>query len=86
LYTIYKALSAICSAEALRAKGLNAVPIFWMATEDHDFDEISRSFVLSKDRTLIDVGIDPGDAAVGKPVGSIQLGTHIVATIDRPIR
>src|SRR5580765_4711917 len=39
LYTVYKALTAVRSARSLREKGVKAVPVFWIATEDHDFDE-----------------------------------------------
>ena len=37
LYTIYKALSAVKLAECLTQRGVKAVPVFWIATEDHDF-------------------------------------------------
>ncbi|MGZ3429485.1 MAG: bacillithiol biosynthesis protein BshC, partial [Polyangia bacterium] len=38
LYTIYKAATAVALAEALAVEtGTAVVPIFWMATEDHDF-------------------------------------------------
>src|SRR4030095_11855104 len=36
LYTIYKALTAIKLAAQLRAEGVNAVPMFWIASEDHE--------------------------------------------------
>src|SRR5229473_1189497 len=39
-YAIYKALTAIQIAQELREAGIEAVPIFWMATEDHDLDEV----------------------------------------------
>ena len=40
LYTLYKALTAIAFARDLEAKtGVPAVPIFWIASDDHDFEE-----------------------------------------------
>src|SRR5256885_467259 len=39
-YAVYKALTAIRLAEELSEAGIPAVPIFWMATEDHDVDEV----------------------------------------------
>jgi len=39
-YAVYKALTAIRLAEELGEAGIPAVPIFWMATEDHDLDEV----------------------------------------------
>jgi bacillithiol synthase len=41
IYTIYKALTAIHVAEELRRRGIRAVPIFWMDTEDHDLPEVT---------------------------------------------
>lgn len=43
LYFLYKIISAINLAEELKEKfpANNFVPVYWMATEDHDFDEIN---------------------------------------------
>ena len=46
LYTIYKALTAVCLADGLRRRGVNAVPVFWMEADDHDFPEATRRTVL----------------------------------------
>lgn len=42
LYTFYKAAAAVKLAAKLREQGLAAVPVFWVSTEDHDFQEVSR--------------------------------------------
>jgi bacillithiol biosynthesis cysteine-adding enzyme BshC len=44
LYFLYKILSTINLCEELRKKypKQNFVPIYWMATEDHDFEEINH--------------------------------------------
>jgi len=39
-YTIFKALTAVRLAAQLSKQGTPAVPIFWLATEDHDLAEI----------------------------------------------
>ena len=43
LYFLYKIITVINSARELGEKhpDFNFVPVYWMATEDHDFDEIS---------------------------------------------
>ncbi len=53
LYSIYKALSAIKMSECLRGRGIKAVPVFWMATEDHDLEEVSNDF---RDRRWAEIG------------------------------
>ncbi len=52
LYTIYKAATAVNLAGRLKARGVRAIPIFWMDTEDHDLAEVSRSTVLDGARPL----------------------------------
>ena len=48
LYTIYKALTAIAFARELeRVSGVPAVPIFWIASDDHDFEEVRRAFLTN---------------------------------------
>ncbi len=43
-FSVYKALTAIRLARELTASGTNAVPVFWLATEDHDLAEVDHSF------------------------------------------
>ena len=48
-YTIYKALHAAKLAAWLTANGLPAVPVFWLATEDHDFAEVNHAWVFNSE-------------------------------------
>ncbi|HUA61267.1 MAG TPA: bacillithiol biosynthesis cysteine-adding enzyme BshC [Verrucomicrobiae bacterium] len=45
-YTVYKALHAAKLADWLTAHGIPAVPVFWLATEDHDFAEVNHVWVF----------------------------------------
>ena len=53
LYTIYKIMDAIRLAEELSKKypEYNFVPVFWMATEDHDFEEINHLHLFGETLT-----------------------------------
>ena len=42
-YTFYKAISAARVAEETTRRGIDAVPVFWLATEDHDLAEVNHS-------------------------------------------
>ena len=44
LYSIYKVSQCVALTEELNKKypSYNFVPLFWMATEDHDFEEINH--------------------------------------------
>ncbi|WP_181833047.1 bacillithiol biosynthesis cysteine-adding enzyme BshC [Bacillus taeanensis] len=46
LYTIHKAISIIQLAKKQEKElGIPVIPVFWIAGEDHDFDEINHIFV-----------------------------------------
>src|SRR5262245_9372005 len=48
-YTILKAITVIKLAKALDGLGVPAVPVFWVAAEDHDYQEIESVSVLDRD-------------------------------------
>lgn len=71
-YSIYKALTAIQIAEELTSHGIDAVPVFWMATEDHDLEEVRHTSWFDEGK-LIRFELPDGNEAE-KPVGRIALG------------
>ena len=73
-YSIYKALTAIQIAEELTRGGIPAVPVFWMATEDHDLDEVLHSTWFDRGKL---VRFELPAAEEGRPVGRIPLGAQI---------
>lgn len=49
LYTVYKAATAILlAARAERATGRRCVPVFWVASDDHDFEEVREAHFLTR--------------------------------------
>lgn len=71
LYSFYKAASAIAAARELeRETGIRCVPVFWLQTEDHDYDEIQRCQVLSAEGTILNLSL-PDD------VGCDQVRTSV---------
>ena len=75
-YTFYKALSALRIVEQLRKSGIEAVPIFWMASEDHDLAEINHvSWPTANGEERLEW---TGDKSLeGRSVGNIALGDSI---------
>src|SRR5229473_5671524 len=71
-YSIYKALMAVQIAEELTRSGIPAVPVFWMATEDHDLEEVRQTTWFDRGK-LIRFEL-PVTAEAGRPVGQIPLG------------
>lgn len=85
LYTIYKALSAIREAECLSEQGFKAIPVFWVATEDHDFEEVSKTFGIGSDGELIESKTEPTHCYENLPVGYIKLDETIRPVIKNLI-
>lgn len=48
LFFFHKILSAIALSNRLRESGIDAIPVYWMASEDHDFEEINHVFIGSE--------------------------------------
>lgn len=71
-YTIYKALTAVKLAEDLTRAGTPAVPIFWLATEDHDFPEVDHAWLFDKNYQPSPLKIGQSVSS-GAPVGEIRI-------------
>ncbi len=82
LYTIYKALSAVKMTECLTARGYKAVPVFWIATEDHDFKEVSNVNIINASGDLVELTNEPKRCYENLPVGYVNLDDSIKTTID----
>ena len=80
-FSFYKALSAVRAAEELTRAGIPAVPVFWMATEDHDVDEV-HSVTWFYEGELQSFSL-PKPAEDSIPVGRIRLGTEINDLVRR---
>ena len=48
LFSIFKALTAVKLAEQATAAGVDCVPVFWLATEDHDLAEVNHVALSSE--------------------------------------
>jgi bacillithiol biosynthesis cysteine-adding enzyme BshC len=83
LYTILKALTAIKLAEHLRAEGVNAVPMFWIAAEDHDFAEVNHTRLVNREGQLTTITYTACSPKEGKPVGHVRLAEGIAENIDQ---
>ena len=70
LFSLLKALTV-----AMLAEQANAVPVFWLATEDHDFAEINFAHLPSGDH-LETFAVNPPHRE-GSPVGTIAFDDEI---------
>lgn len=83
LYTIYKALSAVKLAGCLTQRKTKAVPVFWIATEDHDFPEVAKAEFIGRDCRLAHVEAPSDLHQEGQPVGRVVIDDSINGVLDK---
>jgi bacillithiol synthase len=77
LYTIHKILTAIRLAERLEAAlGVLVLPVFWIASEDHDFAEAAETFVVDARGDLKRLAVSRADPRP-LPMAEIRLDLDV---------
>src|SRR5215510_7342679 len=80
-YTILKAITAIKLARALGDRGVTAVPVFWIAAEDHDYQEIEWAAVLDRDSAVHQVRVNLANDE-GMPSGWLSLKDDVSGAVS----
>lgn len=75
LYTIWKALTILRLCQEWRKTGISCVPVFWMATEDHNWHEVLNVNLLNDDYELLQFSLKEHLFLKRQPTGSIPV-TH----------
>ena len=83
LYTVYKALAAVKLAGCLQQRETKAVPVFWIAAEDHDFAEVAKAEFIARDCQLESVDVSADLHREGQPVGQVVLDASIDTVVDQ---
>jgi len=81
LFSILKAISAVKTAAEITAMGIDCVPVFWLASEDHDLAEVNHNAVIGSNGTLHELRTE----ARGKedsPVGDVIFTDEINVAIE----
>jgi bacillithiol biosynthesis cysteine-adding enzyme BshC len=85
LYVLLKAATAIARAKQVKAAtGVEHVPVFWLATEDHDLEEVDQVSLVASAKTgsaveTLRLGMRSHDA----PVGGVVLGEAVDGLLER---
>lgn len=71
-YSLFKALTAVKLAAQLEEFGIPAVPVFWLATEDHDLAEVDHAWIFDEHASIKKISLST-TTATGGPVGDVKL-------------
>jgi bacillithiol biosynthesis cysteine-adding enzyme BshC len=82
MFSIYKALTAVKLAEEATKAGVNAVPIFWLATYDHDLVEVNHVSIPALDGQIQTLAT-PSHGISGAPVSTVRLGDEIQPVLEQ---
>ena len=81
-YSVYKAVTALRWADAITQRGTETVPIFWLATEDHDLAEVNHSDWNTREGLVhFEMPARPQDS--GHRVGEVLLGDAVKPLIAK---
>ncbi|MBI4444374.1 MAG: bacillithiol biosynthesis cysteine-adding enzyme BshC [Acidobacteria bacterium] len=72
-FSVYKAITAIKTCSLLQREGVKAVPIFWLASDDSDFQEARSTFFYSTPGELIRLSHPGPPRNTSRMVGTIGL-------------
>ena len=85
MFAIYKALTAVKLAEEATAAGVDAVPVFWLATYDHDLAEVNHISIPGPDGAPQVLTTLSHDVA-GAPVSAVRLGDEIAPLVEQAVK
>jgi len=83
VFTLYKALTAVRLAQSVSEQGFPCVPIFWLATEDHDLAEVAESSTFNDEYELITLRDSGERPSPRSPVGQVLHSSEILAALDQ---
>ncbi len=83
LFVLYKAVAVVKLAAQLEARrGAPVIPVFWVASDDHDFAEIRSVTVMDADGRLRSLRYAPATEPAGVPASQIILDSSIDRLFD----
>jgi bacillithiol synthase len=71
LLSLFKVASVLALAKRVESAGVPCVPLFWMATEDHDLAEVNQALLLGSDYQLNAYTV-PAESPEDSPVAKVR--------------
>jgi bacillithiol biosynthesis cysteine-adding enzyme BshC len=70
--SLFKAASVLSLAKQVETAGVDCVPVFWLASEDHDLAEVNQSLLLNADFQLAPFSVET-EGKADSPVANVRL-------------
>ncbi len=84
LYSLWKALTAIRLADHLQDKlGKPVLPLFWVASEDHDWEETNHTWLVGVDNELHRIALEDIDGAGDAPLFRLSIAERVEAVLEQ---
>lgn len=78
-YTLSKAVTAINLARELDTPERPVVPVFWLASQDHDSNEANHTYLLDSSESLHRLKVE---LPSGVPVGRVEFAPEMLAAVN----
>jgi bacillithiol synthase len=82
MFAVYKALTAVKLANEATAEGVDCVPVFWLASYDHDLAEVNHVSLPGSEGALQTLTTS-SHGTPGSPVGTVRLGDEILPVVEQ---
>ncbi len=82
LLAFLKVASALALAQQVEHCGVPCVPIFWIASEDHDLAEVNQALLLTQDFNLVPFKVATKGVG-GSPVAGVRLADGTSALVSQ---
>ena len=84
LYALYKGFTAAALARRLEAAtGRPVLPVFWIASEDHDWEEVRATRVLDVRNRLQEVAVPQRGPGPGSSIHRLRAGVEMAEALGR---
>ncbi len=82
LLSLLKAASVLALAKQVESAGVPCVPVFWMATEDHDLAEVNQALLLGSDYQLT-AFTAPAEGKADSPVAAVRFAAGTAELVEK---
>jgi bacillithiol biosynthesis cysteine-adding enzyme BshC len=87
LYVLYKALTAVAHARRIEAAtGRPALAAFWIAADDHDWQEVATAQAVDLEGNLVRFAVPPPPERAGRAVGPTPLPREVEDVREEYVR